>query len=198
MASEICSRSPRYAAPVSMAAFQVTPKSRRVDRRVRPEGRGDLAAERVLGLAEIARIQDGRPRHALDGEVGRHRPVRRVESLDSGARERDRRMVPAAEQVGVHEPAHEAIVGHVDAGHRDRHVDRRGGGPGRIELERALERAKARAGTSRSPCSRARTRRSSTPDRWSMSQAWSPWRSPPAVRCGATPQSGFGPTTSQR
>src|SRR5882672_7394614 len=29
---------------------------------------------------------------------------------------------------------------------------------------------------SRSPCSRARTRRSSAPDRWSMSGARSPWR----------------------
>jgi hypothetical protein len=49
----------------------------------------------------------------------------------------DRRMVLAAEQVGVHQPAHEAIVGHVDAGHRDRRVDRRRGGPVRIELERS-------------------------------------------------------------
>jgi len=28
-----------------------------VDRRLRPEGRGDLAAERMLGLAEIVRVQ---------------------------------------------------------------------------------------------------------------------------------------------
>ena len=31
----------------------------------------------------------------------------------------------AAEQVRVHETAHEPIVGHVDAGHRDRRIDRR-------------------------------------------------------------------------
>src|SRR2546425_11769098 len=69
-------------------------------RRLRPEARGDLATERVLGLAEIARVQDDRLCHTVNVEVARHLPVRRVESLDSGALERDRRMVLAAEQVG--------------------------------------------------------------------------------------------------
>src|SRR5713226_3145112 len=86
-----------------------------VDCRLRPEGGSDLTTERVLGLAEIARVQDDRLRYAVYGEVARHPPVRRVESLDAGAPERDRRMVLPAEQVWIHQPAHEAIVGHVDA-----------------------------------------------------------------------------------
>src|SRR6266566_1782150 len=52
---------------------------------------------------------------------------------------------------------------------------------------RAIPRAReSPCGTSRNPCSRARTRRSSAPDRSSMSRAWLPWWSPPAVRCGAS------------
>src|SRR5882672_8468188 len=45
------------------------PEVAAVDRRVSPEGGGRLFAERVRGLAEIARVQDDRPRHAVDGEV---------------------------------------------------------------------------------------------------------------------------------
>ena len=138
---------------MSIAAFQVTPKSRRSIAVSRPEGRGDLAAERVLGLAEIACVQDDRLRHAVNGEVARHLPVRRVDGLDAGALEGDGRMVLAAEQVGVHETAHEPIVGHVDAGHRDRRGDRRRGGPSR-DRTRAIPRAReSPCGTSRSPCS---------------------------------------------
>src|SRR5437870_386253 len=73
------------------------PEITAIDRRLRPEGGGDLAAERVLGLAEIARVQDDRPRHAVDAEVARYRPVRRVDGLDAGALEGDGRMVLAAE-----------------------------------------------------------------------------------------------------
>src|SRR3989442_2478153 len=52
---------------------------------------------------------------------------------------------------------------------------------------RAIPRAReSPCGTSRIPCSRVRTRRSSAPDRSSMSRAWLPWWSPPAVRCGAS------------
>src|SRR5881397_3921423 len=52
---------------------------------------------------------------------------------------------------------------------------------------RAIPRAReSPCGTSRNPCSRARTRRSSAPDRSSMSRAWLPWWSPPAVRRGAS------------
>src|SRR3989454_4490403 len=52
---------------------------------------------------------------------------------------------------------------------------------------RAIPRAReSPCGTSRNPCSRVRTRRSSAPDRSSMSRAWLPWWSPPAVRCGAS------------
>jgi hypothetical protein len=59
----------------------------------------------------------------VDGEVARHLPVRRVNGLNAGAFEADSRMFLAAEQVGVQETAHEPIVGHVDAGHRDRRID---------------------------------------------------------------------------
>src|SRR2546422_8318384 len=48
-----------------------------VDRRLRPEARGDLATERVLGLAEIARVQGDRLCHTVNGEVARHLPVGR-------------------------------------------------------------------------------------------------------------------------
>src|SRR3989475_7542469 len=68
----------------------------------------------------------------------------RSNGLDAGAFEGDGRMFLAVEQVGVHEAAHEPIVGHVDAGHRDRRIDRRRRGPSRVELERALQGAKAR------------------------------------------------------
>src|SRR2546425_3241072 len=71
-----------------------------VDRRLRPERRGDLAAE-----------------------VARHLPVRRVNGLEAGALEGGGRMFLAAEPDGIHETAHEPIVGHGDAGHRDRRID---------------------------------------------------------------------------
>src|SRR5206468_4940279 len=52
---------------------------------------------------------------------------------------------------------------------------------------RAIPRAReSPCGTSRNPCSRARTRRSSAPDRSSISRAWLPWWFPPAVRYGAS------------
>src|SRR5258706_291531 len=54
-------------------------------------------------------------------------------------------MVLAAEEVGVHEASYEALVGHVDAPHRDGGGDRRLLGPRGVEGERSLEGAKAGA-----------------------------------------------------